>query len=257
MGGVDGLHKLPRGSVIGGEVVRVGGRDWKVDFTLDDRVAFGQVEEGLQRYLSGTHGWFAGGAVTVNVGRRVLNTEELGRLRRILEEEYQLKVIRFSCKTEFLEQEISERAGIPVALVPGQQAPSPMNQAPRSQNPPLLLKGTCRSGAFIHHNGDVVVLGDVNPGAHVTATGDVIVLGTLRGVAHAGANADDPTKSVIIALALRPLQLRIGWHVCVEAEDKDKHTIQWSPEIAYVSGHTIVVEPFSSNFQSMLGRSLS
>ena len=247
---VDGLAKPPRGSVPDGDVVKVGGRGWRVDFTLDEEVAFCRVEDGVRRYLGESQGWFAGGEVTVNVGRRMLSIEELGRLRRLFEEEFQLKVARFWCRSESLERAISEDAGVPVELVPWQLASVSAGEALRLREAPLHVKSTCRSGTMINHQGDVMVRGDVNPGAEINATGDVIVLGTLRGVAHAGANADDPTNAVIIALSLRPLQLRIGRHVCVAPADNGNQAVPAHPEIAYVSGHAIVVAPFDGGFQN-------
>ena len=254
---VEGLERIPRGLVLDRVVVKVGGRNSTVDFTLDDEVAFSQVEEGLRRYLVESHGWFTGGAVTVNVGRRVLNSEELGRLRHLFEEEFQLKVARFWCRTERLENVISEEAGLPVELVPRQRTHFSTGQRVRTQDQPLYVKGTCRSGKKIHYNGDVVIRGDVNPGAQVTAAGDIIILGTLRGIAHAGNTHADPARAVIIALALQPLQLRIGRHVCVAPRDKGRHSRPTYPEIAYVSGQSIVVAPFTGKIQSLQERNFS
>lgn len=69
-------------------------------------------------------------------------------------------------------------------------------------------EGTLRSGDHLDLAGSVLVLGDVNPGARVTARGHVLVWGQLRGVAHAGSGGD--TTARIVALQLRPVQLRIA-----------------------------------------------
>ena len=228
-----------------------------MDFSLDDEAAFCQVEEGLRQYLAERHGWFTGGAVTVNVGRRVLSLEELRRLRQVFEEEFHFKVAMFRCDVETLEKAISEEAQVPVTLGPPRRAPSPAGETSRSRETPLFIKNTCRSGTTVHHNGDVIVLGDVNPGAQVTATGDIVVLGTLRGIAHAGASSADRTEAVIIALALRPLQLRIGRHVSVAPPDKENHVASTQPEIAYVSGQSIMVAPFTGRFQRTRERNCS
>ena len=228
-----------------------------MDFSLDDEIAFYQAEESLRVYLAERHHWFTGGAVTVNVGRRVLNPEELRRLRQVFEKEFHFKVTRFWCDVETLEEAISEEAQVPVALGLPRRDLSPAGERPRSGEMPLFVKNTCRSGTIVHHNGDVIVLGDVNPGAQVTAAGDIIVLGTLRGIAHAGVNSAGQTEAVIIALALRPLQLRIGRHVSVAPPDKENHVASTQPEIAYVSGHSIVVAPFTGRFQGMQERNCS
>ena len=91
----------------------------------------------------------------------------------------------------------------------------------------------------------------INPGAQVTATGDIIILGTLRGIAHAGAYAPAKSAAVIIALVLKPLQLRIGQYICTAPTDKGKYQAPVVPEIARVSGHSIVVAPFTGKLQKI------
>ena len=72
----------------------------------------------------------------------------------------------------------------------------------------LVHRGTLRSGDHLQANGTVLVLGDVNPGARISAGGHVLVWGRLRGSAHAGCQGDAEAR--IVALQLRPLQLRIA-----------------------------------------------
>ena len=80
-----------------------------------------------------------------------------------------------------------------------------------------LQRGTLRSGDHLEAEGSVLVLGDVNPGARVSAGGHVLVWGRLRGMAHAGCHGDDRAR--IVALQLRPLQLRIAGAVARGPED--------------------------------------
>ncbi len=72
----------------------------------------------------------------------------------------------------------------------------------------VVHQGTLRSGDHLETDGTVLLLGDVNPGARVSARGHVLVWGRLRGTAHAGCHGD--TSARIVALQLRPLQLRIA-----------------------------------------------
>ncbi len=81
----------------------------------------------------------------------------------------------------------------------------------------LIHRGTLRSGDHLQVEGSVLLLGDVNPGARVSATGHVLVWGRLRGVAHAGCAGD--LEARIVALQLRPLQLRIASVVARGPED--------------------------------------
>jgi len=248
------IDSLPGRLLLDRELVRVVGKGWKVDFNLDDLVPCGQLVEGLRRYLRESRGWFAGGPVTVNVGRRIVCPEELVQLREVFEEEFRLKVAMFCHGSEDLEQRISDEVGIPVRLTSDPAPSSGVEVKAELPVKPLVLKSTCRSGTAVHHEGDVVVLGDVNPGAQVSACGDIVVMGALRGVAHAGAGSLDSTDAIIVALSLRPLQLRIGRHYSVESiEMRDRYkrdrALISSPEIAYVRGGSIIVAPFTSWFQ--------
>lgn len=81
-----------------------------------------------------------------------------------------------------------------------------------------IHQGTLRSGDHLQAEGSVLLLGDVNPGARISAGGDVRVWGRLRGVAHAGCRGDGSAR--IVALQLRPLQLRIAAAVARGPEDQ-------------------------------------
>ncbi len=72
----------------------------------------------------------------------------------------------------------------------------------------LVHRGTLRSGDHLQAEGTVLLLGDVNPGARISAGGHVLVWGRLRGIAHAGCSGNSDAR--IVALQLRPLQLRIA-----------------------------------------------
>ena len=72
----------------------------------------------------------------------------------------------------------------------------------------LVHRGTLRAGDHLESEGSVLVLGDVNPGARISAANHVLVWGRLRGIAHAGCYGNSEGR--IIALQLRPLQLRIA-----------------------------------------------
>lgn len=108
------------------------------------------------------------------------------------------------------------------ALGIGWNAPAPSTDrlGPPSQGlitSLTLHRGTVRSGDRLETAGSLLVLGDVNPGAHLQAGGHVLVWGRLRGVAHAGCRGDSGAR--IVALQLRPLQLRIAEVVARGPED--------------------------------------
>jgi septum site-determining protein MinC len=102
-------------------------------------------------------------------------------------------------------------------------------RAPQTDGPPdggqgsslslpfSIHEGTLRSGEHCHAAGSLLVLGDVNPGAQIQAEGHVLVWGRLRGIAHAGCSGD--RSAWIVALHLRPLQLRIADQVARGPEE--------------------------------------
>jgi len=86
---------------------------------------------------------------------------------------------------------------------------SESDEAAASPNDGLQIhRGTLRSGDHLQSEGSVLLLGDLNPGARISAAGHILVWGRLRGVAHAGCNGERSAR--IVALQLRPLQLRIA-----------------------------------------------
>ena len=104
-----------------------------------------------------------------------------------------------------------------------------------------FYRGTVRSGHKIDFNGNVVVIGDLNPGGEIKATGNVIVIGSLRGTVHAG--ADGNKDAIIIALSLKPTQLRIA-DVITRPPDDDGENAELCPEIAYVKDERMYIENF-------------
>jgi septum site-determining protein MinC len=108
--------------------------------------------------------------------------------------------------------------GLPTAWSPDAPAETPAPLKGEGQPGLLVHRGTLRSGDHLQAEGSVLLLGDLNPGARISAGGHVLVWGRLRGVAHAGRRGD--TSARIVALQLRPLQLRIAGAVARGPEDR-------------------------------------
>lgn len=122
------------------------------------------------------------------------------------------------CATDPLTRAAAAALGLPTSAPlpgPGTGAGS---APPEPTNRGLTVhQGTLRAGDHLEVAGSLLVLGDVNPGARVSAGGDVRVWGRLRGAAHAGSQGDPTAR--IVALQLRPLQLRIADAVARGPED--------------------------------------
>ena len=108
----------------------------------------------------------------------------------------------------------------------------------RAEGRALMHQGTLRAGDHLHSDRDILLHGDVNPGARISAVGDVLVWGRLRGVAHAG--CEGATDARVVALQLRPLQLRIADAVARGPDDLPQ---QGLAEQALLRDGIITIEP--------------
>ena len=249
------------------EVVQVSGRGTDVEFLINDVVPFDSITDALREYLEEHRNLWSGGDITVNAGSRTVSHDQLSELKEIIERGSGLKVAKFSCGTEGIDSgnitPIEFNTPAPAAepgpaAAPGQVTPTGSRSRPgtrsgqggRPDDTPstrwdtaLLVKATCRSGEFIRHDGDVVVLGDVNPGAEVIAEGDIAVFGQLRGFAHAGSKGN--TRSTILALNLDSPRIQIGPHAGTSAQAGQRPKGPGTgPMIAYVRRRSIHLAPF-------------
>ena len=101
--------------------------------------------------------------------------------------------------------------------------------------------GTIRSGQRVETPFSLIVIGDVNPGADLIAGGDIVVVGNLRGTAHAAAYEEEEAGRVIIALQMRPIQLRIGSVI-----SRGSNELVQGTEVARIDDRRIIVEPYNS-----------
>jgi septum site-determining protein MinC len=108
--------------------------------------------------------------------------------------------------------------GLSTVFSPAAAGVEAADQDPASAAGLTIHRGTLRSGDHLQVQGSVLLLGDVNPGARISAGGDVRVWGRLRGIAHAGCAGNAEAR--IVALQLRPLQLRIAAAVARGPEDQ-------------------------------------
>lgn len=194
----------------------------------------------LDARLGQTPDFFRGGRVAVDVGRRLLEVEEIQTLGELLS---QHGVTLWAVWSETAEtQQAAQFLGLESVRPLTEERPQPAR--PRESSQPsaeyaLVVRGPLRSGQRIRHEGTVVVLGDVHPGAEVACTGNIIVWGRLRGTAHAGMWGDD--TAVVCALHFAPLQVRIGHRLA----QGDNSTTPNVPEVARVIDNAIVVEPWT------------
>jgi septum site-determining protein MinC len=215
------------------------------------RGSWTELMEQLSERLRQAAGFFRGGKVTLNVGLRSLQEDELRLVRNVLDQfGMTLGVVR----------SVSEQtcqAALAFGLAASLDAPDGLVAQPAASNHDTLqhfvYRGNLRSGQILRRRETVVVLGDVNPGAQVVSHGDILVWGRLRGIAHAGAVGDE--SSIIAALAMEPTQLRIAGLIAILPEEDPSLLEKWfsrrsatkRPEIAYITEQQIFVEPWDES----------
>ena len=195
--------------------VEIKGYGNDVNIILSEDAPFPDVESELIKKLEDSHKFFLGIPIVLDVGVRILDLEECEKLKEILSDRFKLSISSVRSKSDETCRAM-EKVGWEVRprqeQKPRQKKKATKASVPAEEgNDTVLFKGTLRSGQRKWHRGNIVIIGDVNPGAEVVATGDIVVFGKLRGVAHAGAEGD--TSAEIIALDLRPIQLRISGYI--------------------------------------------
>jgi septum site-determining protein MinC len=193
---------------------------------------WGPIVKQIEEMLNERVAFFKGGRVSISVGERLLDTEQLQALGALLAEQ---QMTLWSVQCEAPETRAVVRSlGLEVPTTDGPIS-TPAESEPMTT---LTIRRTLRSGQNVEHAGNVVIIGDVNPGARVAAGGHIIVWGKLRGTAHAGAVSD--VDAFVCALDLSPMQLIIGQ--VISRAPAGEYPEQIMPEIAYVQNGQIIAE---------------
>ena len=127
------------------KVVQVTGRGSNVNLAIDDAVSFQEVLTGLRAYLGGNSSLYSQGVITVNVGRRMLEKEQLTEIKELLERESGVTVSSFWCPPDVLQEALSESVGFGVEVAPGDayrsSVPPPPAKREIMHNDPAWLTG--------------------------------------------------------------------------------------------------------------------
>jgi len=221
------------------EIVDLKGYRDGLHLIINPKATLSEVEVALVERLANLSDSLAGISVTLDVGSRILEEEQLNHLQQFLSRKYGLEVTQITDSDE--ETHLPDLRAIGSAPTLGREYVH--EDLISSTDLALLIRHTLRSGQEVRFfEGNVVVLGDVNPGAAVIASGDIIVVGALRGLAHAGALGD--ASAVIIALDLKPTQIRIGHTISRPPEDRQRER---RAEIARLEGKNILVDEYKGS----------
>jgi septum site-determining protein MinC len=204
----------------------------------------------LGRRLEQASGFFRGGHVAVDVGARSLTEPELKTLFDLLKTHgMDLGVLRTVAERTF---QSALALGISATHETMEGSPAAIAQRANTNEDRyayFVYRGNLRSGQVLDRRDHVVVIGDVNPGAEVISDGDIMVWGRLRGIAHAGARGNG--KSIVAALELDPVQLRINTMIAISPgahENGSRRPAVKSgakrAEIARLVENRLVIEPW-------------
>ena len=107
-------------------VVQVIARGTDVAFVIDENAPFDVVAGELRDYLSKQSGLWSKGDITINVGQRMLDRDELAQIKSIIEANSGLTITRFWCSPESLgSRDLRIEAKPAKANAPPKSAPSP------------------------------------------------------------------------------------------------------------------------------------
>jgi septum site-determining protein MinC len=206
--------------------------------TLEPGYVWSQVLEVLAARLAESPTFFQGALLSVDTRRRALEPQEVAELQALLAP-YEMAFKEVG--SDELHDPRALPSGATRAAPAGDTTPTLAIRANDAANT-LLTRRTIRSGQRLRYESSVVIMGDVNAGAEVIAGGDVLVWGTLRGTVHAGYPGNE--EAVVCALALAPVQLRIG--KLASRPPDDGALPPQLPEVASVKNGQIVVESWNA-----------
>ena len=214
-------------------------------FFFADHAPFVDVVAAVEEELVRANGFFRDSPIVLHFGGRILQKEEWWQLKERLHREGLL--LRYAVSNSPVSRELLYKEGLSVRETMSSARARKNTQDTQDIVPPggagaLYLRHGMRGGQKQVFDGDVILCGDVNQGAEIIAGGDVIVIGTLRGVVHAG--YPDNKKTVVVALSLMPLQLRIGPLIAIPEEEQN-HRGVIRPEVARILDDQIVIEPYN------------
>jgi septum site-determining protein MinC len=248
----DDAEKPAKAAVyLGPGQVTIKGRSEGVTIEIGKGLWADLVEE-LRERLAQSGTFFRGGSVALEVGVRPLLENELDEVRRLLEQSgLMLGVVRTGAERTF---ESALSLGLAARLTASGESDAEVELAGSNQGFAryFIFRGNLRSGQILERKEHILVIGDVNPGAEVVSQGDIMVWGRMRGIAHAGADGD--LRSVVLALQLDPIQLRIAGTVAIDLTQNGRTTGRrpWKagdkrPEVAFVANDQIVIEPWDES----------
>lgn len=210
--------------------VMIKGNKYGIIVVLSPDETFDTLKELIAEKFKESSKFFDNAKMAISFEGRKLSNEEQREILDIIEENTDMHIVCVIDDDE--EKEEHFRKSLEQKLME------------LENNTGQFYKGILRSGTSLEFESSVVIIGDVNHGARVVSKGNIIILGALKGNAFAGATGN--TNSFVVALDMRPTQIRIADSI---ARSPDKPVKEESKEtkIAFLENGNIYIEPLSKS----------
>ena len=210
--------------------VIIKGNNYGIIVVLDPELSFDELKEKVAKKFRESSKFFKDAKMAISFEGRELSNEEQRDILDIIGENTDMQIVcvidnnpdREKLFKQTLEQKLMELGN----------------------NTGQFYKGILRSGTSLEFETSAVIIGDVNHGARVVSKGNIIVLGSLKGTAFAGACGN--TNSFVIALDMRPTQIRIADTIARSPDKPVKDAVK-EPKIAFLENGNIYIEPLSKS----------
>ena len=209
----------------------VRGNKYGICIKLSSTASYEEIKEDIASHFKDTENFFGDEKLAISFEGRFLTEEQQEELVGIIQQNCDLHIV--CIMEENLEQEKRFQKSVNDTLMEFDASSG------------QFYKGNLRSGQVLEFEKSVIIIGDINAGASVVSKGNIVILGSLRGSAFAGACGKK--TSFIVALDMKPLQIRIADEIAPAYEqDFYKKSVK-KPMIAFLENDTIYIEPLNKS----------
>ena len=211
--------------------VTVRGNKYGICVKLSSTASYEEIKKDIALQFKDTDNFFGDEKLAISFEGQCLTMEQQEELVGIIQENCNLHII--CIMEENIEKENRFKKGINDTLM---EFDSSTGQ---------FYKGNLRSGQVLDFEKSVVIIGDVNAGASVVSKGNIVILGSLRGSAFAGSYGK--RTSFIVALDMKPLQIRIADVIASASDEVSNKKSEPKPMIAFLEDENIYIEPLNKS----------
>ena len=233
--------------------VTIKGTKSGIILVLDPSVPFTDLRQKIAEKFTQASSFLGKHDMGLILRGRFLSDNEIDEIVGIIEDNSDLHIICII--DEQSEKEELIRLGFLRHNGELQDVPNEPLESDISDGDAVIYKGNLRSGQDFKSDKSIIVLGDVKPGGNVVSKGSIFILGELRGNAFAGCEGDN--DSVIMALKLAPIQVRIGDAIAISPDAEKGARIKSRKkflgndkmaEVAYIENGHIVKTSYDASF---------